>query len=180
MSKAPYIPGAEPVDDFPDRPSKSQRKREMHALQDMGVQLVDLSEERLARIEMPDNLREAVLEARRIKSHEGRRRQMQLVGKLMRYADPAPIQAALEAINGANREETARMHRLERLRDAFMEAESELTAIMIRYPHADSTHLRTLRRNALREREQNKPPRSYRELFRELRALEDGAGTEDA
>lgn len=180
MSKTPYIPGQSPDDaELPTRPSKSQKKRDSHALQDLGAELVALPADRLDKVPLPEALREAVREARRITSHEGRRRQLQLIGKLMRSADPDPIRSALEVFKGASREETARMHRLERLRDQFMENESALTEIMNTYPGADSQQLRTLRRNALRERELAKPPRSYRELFRQLRALEDCTGSRE-
>ena len=84
----------------PDRPSKSQKKRDSSRLQNLGEALVELSAERLAKIEMPDSLRLAVQEARRITKHEARRRQMQYIGKLMRSTDPLPIQAALDAVAG--------------------------------------------------------------------------------
>lgn len=153
-------------------PSKSQRKREMHALQDLGEQLVALSAERLARIPMPDALREAVREAQRLKSHEARRRQMQYIGRLMRSADPAPIQAALDALAGASRAETARQHRLERLRSRLLEDEAALGEIAAAHPGADLQRLRQLRRSALKEQELGKPPRSFREIFQVLRELE--------
>ncbi|MEY3200781.1 MAG: hypothetical protein RIR70_331 [Pseudomonadota bacterium] len=175
MRKTPYIPGAEQAEEPPERPSKSQKKRDMHALQDLGEELVALSPERLSKVPLPDNLRAAIEEAQRIKSHEGRRRQLQLVGKLMRSAEPEPIRALLDAFNGASKEETARLHRLERLREAFLADEAVLTEIMNTWPGADSQHLRTLRRNALREREKMKPPRSYREIFRLLRDLEEAS-----
>jgi len=174
MRKTPYIPGADVEDDSAERPSKSQKKRDSHALQALGEELVALSAERLAKVPLPESLSAAVKDAQRIKSHEGRRRQMQLIGKLMRSVEPEPIRAMLDAFNGASKAETARMHRLERLRDAFLADESALTEIMNTWPQADSQHLRTLRRNALREREQMKPPRSYREIFRALRELDEG------
>ena len=102
------------LEDEQERPSKSRRKRDMHELQDMGSALVDLSADRLARIDMPDALRNAVQEARRITSHEARRRQMQYIGRLMRDTDAAPIREALDAESGASAAENARLHRLER------------------------------------------------------------------
>ncbi|MBI4989646.1 MAG: DUF615 domain-containing protein [Rhodocyclales bacterium] len=159
-------------DGEPERPSKSQRKREMHALQDMGAALVELSAERLARIDMPDALRGALLEAQRLTRHEARRRQMQYIGRLMRDVDPAPIREALDAINGASAIETARQHRLERLRERLLEDEAVLTEIGTAHPGADITRLRQLRRGALHEREAGKPPKNFRELFRLLREIE--------
>ncbi|MBK6632077.1 MAG: DUF615 domain-containing protein [Betaproteobacteria bacterium] len=158
-------------DDLPGRPSKSQKKRDMHALQEMGAALVEVSAERLARIDMPDALREALREAQRLTRHEARRRQMQYIGRLMRDIDPAPIREALDAINGASAIETARQHRLEKLRERLLEDESVLTEIGAAHPGADLTRLKQLRRSALHEREAGRPPRSFRELFRLLREI---------
>ena len=158
-------------DDLPGRPSKSQKKRDMHALQEMGAALVEVSAERLARIDMPDALREALREAQRLTRHEARRRQMQYRGRLMRDIDPAPIREALDAINGASAIETARQHRLEKLRERLLEDESVLTEIGAAHPGADLTRLKQLRRSALHEREAGRPPRSFRELFRLLREI---------
>lgn len=155
-------------------PSKTRRKKDMQALQDLGAQLVALSAERLAKVPLPENLADAVREARRITSHEGLRRQLQYIGKLMRAVDPAPIHAALEALSGTSREEVARQHRIERLRLELLEDESVLHRIASTWPGADLQHLRVLRRNALKEKEQNKPPRAFRELFKVLRDLEAG------
>ena len=157
-----------------ERPSKSQRKRDMHALQGLGEALVELSAERLARIDMPDALRSALLETQRITSHGARRRQLQYVGRLMREVDVEPIREALAALNGASAAETARQHRLERLRERLLDDEATLTEIGNAFPGADLQRLRQLRRSALKEREQNKPPKSFRELFRVLRDLEEG------
>lgn len=155
-----------------ERPSKSQRKRDMLALQEMGEALVGLSPERLDRIVMPDELRGALREAQRLTRHEARRRQMQYIGRLMRDADPQPIRAALDAINGASAVETARQHRLEKLRERLLEDEAVLTEIGAAHPGVDITRLKQLRRGALHEREAGKPPRNYRELFRALRELD--------
>jgi ribosome-associated protein len=159
--------------DAPERPSKSQKKRDMHALQDMGTALVELSAERLARIEMPDALREALREAQRLTRHEARRRQMQYIGRLMRDVDPAPLREALDAVNSVSAIETARQHRLERLRERLLEDEAVLTEIGAAHPGADLARLRQLRRGALHEREAAKPPKNFRELFRLLREIDD-------
>ncbi len=156
-------------------PSKSQRKRESTALQDMGAELVALSPERLKKIEMPDNLREAIRDAQRITQHGAHRRQLQLVGKLMRSVDPEPLQAALDEINGISAAATIRQHRLEKLRERIMADDAVFAEIGRDFPGADIQQLRQLRRNALKEAEQNKPPRAFRELFRQLRQLVEGA-----
>ena len=156
-------------------PSKSQVKREMTALQELGAELASLSKERLAKIEMPDRLREALLEVQRITKHEARRRQMQYIGKVMRDVDAGPLRAAMDEINGVSEAANIRHHQLERLRARLMEDESAFSELARDYPGADVQHLRQLRRNALREAQQGKPPRSFRELFRELRELKDAS-----
>jgi ribosome-associated protein len=153
-------------------PSKSQLKREMTALQDLGAELVALSKERLAKIDMPERLRDALLDAQRFTKHEARRRQMQYIGKIMRDTDAAPLRAAMDEIKGNSEAATIRQHRLERLRTRLMDDEAVFSEVASDYPAADIQHLRQLRRNALREAQLGKPPRSYRELFRELRELE--------
>lgn len=163
----------EDTEDLDGRPSKSHRKREMHALQDIGEQLVALSPERLAKVPLPESLLDAVKECQRLTDrHEARRRQMQYIGKMMRGVDPAPIQAALDAFAGNSKEEVARQHRLERLRLELLEDEKVLHAIATQWPAADLQVLRVLRRNALKEKEQGKPPRAFRELFKVLRDLD--------
>lgn len=165
----------EDIDNSPDEysgPSKSQLKREMTALQDLGAELAALSKERLAKIEMPERLRDALLEAQRMTRYEARRRQMQYVGKIMRDVDAAPLRAAMDEINGVSKAATVRQHQLERLRTRLMEDETVFSEVAREFPGADIQHLRQLRRNALKEAQQGKPPRAYRELFRELRTLE--------
>ncbi|HEX8964754.1 MAG TPA: ribosome biogenesis factor YjgA [Rhodocyclaceae bacterium] len=159
--------------DSPEKPSKSQKKREMTALQELGAELVALGRDQLARIELPEDLRGAVRDAQRFTQHEAHRRQLQYIGRLMRDLDPAPIRAALDEIKGVSAAATARLHNLERLRARLMEDESALGDIARAHPGADLQHLRQLRRNALKEQEQAKPPRAYRELFRVLRELEE-------
>jgi ribosome-associated protein len=163
----------------PEPPSKSQIKREMQALQDLGEQLVALGKDSLAKVDLSDDLRSAVRDAQRFTKHEARRRQLQYIGRLMRNVDPAPIQAALDEINGVSAAATARQHALERLRTRLLEDEAVLGEIARGHPGADLQHLRQLRRNALKERADNKPPRAFRELFRILRELGPTAGVRE-
>ncbi|OIQ97742.1 hypothetical protein GALL_202120 [mine drainage metagenome] len=158
----------------PEPPSKSQKKRDMSALQDLGQALLELPAERLAKIDMPEALRIALADARRFTKHEARRRQLQYIGRLMRAIDPAPFQAAVDAAEGRSAVENARFHRLERLRSVLLDDEAAaLNEIAAAHPGADLQQLRQLRRNALKERELAKPPRAYREIFRVLRELEE-------
>ncbi|MDO8315826.1 MAG: ribosome biogenesis factor YjgA [Rugosibacter sp.] len=158
-------------------PSKSALKREMTALQKLGVALVSLSRDQLKKIDMPERLRDAIHDAQRFTQHEAHRRQLQYIGKVMRDIDSAPLQAALDEINGVSAGATLRLQKLERLRTQLMEDESVCSNIARDYPEADIQHLRQLRRNAIKEAQQSKPPRAYRELFRVLRDLDKtGAG----
>jgi len=129
---------------------------------------------------MSERLRDALLEAQRITKHEAKRRQMQYIGKIMRTVDATPLRAALDEINGVSKVATIRQHQLERLRTRLMEDEAVFSEVARDYPNADMQHLRQLRRNALKEAQLGKPPRSYRELFRELRALEGSSADETA
>ena len=158
-------------------PSKSELKRASKALQDLGAELVELGKERLAKVPIDEDLRDAVKDYQRFTAHEAKRRQLQYIGKLMRNVDPEPIRAALDAFKGVSAVETAKMHRLENLRTQLLEDEKVLHTIAETYPGADLQQLRVLRRNALKEKEQNKPPRAYRELFRVLREIDEGATT---
>ncbi len=165
-------PGHDEEEDFNEPPSKSSRKREMHALQDLGEQLVALSSDRLKKMSLPDALYEAVRAAQGFKM-EARRRQMQYVGKLMRKIDPAPIEAQLLVFSGKSAVEVAKMHRLEHLREQLLDDDKAIGAIVELWPQVDVQYLRTLRRNALKERETTKPPKAFREIFRVLRELQD-------
>jgi ribosome-associated protein len=152
--------------------SKTQRKKEMHELQALGAELVELPESQLAALQIGDGLREAVLAAKRIRSHEARRRQLQYIGRLMREVDPAPIRAQLDALAGHSAQEAARHRRLEALRERLLADDEALTAYVADHAGADLQALRTLIRNARREQKEGRPPRAYRELFRALKALE--------
>jgi ribosome-associated protein len=152
--------------------SKTRRKQEMHELQALGADLARLSEAQLAAIELPEELREALLEAKRITSHEAKRRQMQYVGRLMRGLDPEPIRVRLGEIEGNSARATARHRRLESWRERLLDDDAALTEFAAEHPGADLQALRTLIRNARKEAGEGKPPRAYRELFRVLKAIE--------
>lgn len=143
----------------------------MNELQDLGAELVALSVDQIKKIDLPDDLREAVRDCQRFTQHEAHRRQLQYIGKLMRGLDAAPIRAAIDDIKGISAAANARMHALERLRERFLADEKVIAEIAAAHPGADLQHLRQLRRNALKEQELGKPPRAFRELFRVLREL---------
>jgi ribosome-associated protein len=154
-----------------DPASKTRRKKDMLALQELGEQLVGLNEQQLETMQLPESLLDAVQEARRLTKHEARRRQMQYIGRLMRDIDAAPIRDRLEQWQGQGREHTAQLHALERWREELLAGDPALEHFLREYPGADSQKLRTLIRNARREQGATLPPRSYRELFRALREM---------
>lgn len=154
-------------------PSKTKKKQEMHALQKLGAALVDLSAAHLAQMTLPEDLAQAVYEARRFRSHEAKRRQVQLIGKLMRELDPEPIRAQLAAVEGGSAQERARHQRLEHWRARLMEDDGALTEFASEHRGADLQNLRALLRNARKEQEEGRPPRAYRELFRVIREAAD-------
>ncbi|MEI2418487.1 ribosome biogenesis factor YjgA [Orrella sp. JC864] len=172
-------PGSGFDDDFDDRPSKSQVKREMHALLDLGKTLVELPPERLRQLPLSERLYEAIREAQRITSHGGRRRQVHFVGKLMRDAPAEQIRRQLDEWSKGSREQTAHMHRLEALRERLLQDDEALTQLLNEHPQADSQHLRTLVRQGRKEAAANaalpegrEPQRKhYRALFQALKNL---------
>ena len=138
-----------------DRPSKSQVKREMHALLDLGKQLIALSPERLKQLPLAERLYEAIRMAQRTTSREGLRRQTHFVGKLMRDAPAEEIRAQLDVWENGSREETAAMHRLETLRDRLLDDDEALTRLLENNPQADVQHLRAVIRAARKEKQAN-------------------------
>jgi ribosome-associated protein len=152
--------------------SKSQVKREMHALQALGEELVNLSADQFARFALPSDLVAAIAEARRIRSHGARKRQLQYIGKLMRRVDAESIQEKLEALRGQSRRANAELHRIEQWRDRLIEeGDQALEALVNEYPQLDRQSLRQLQRNANKEKTANKPPQAARQIFRYLRDL---------
>jgi len=159
-------------DEQPDLPpSKTKIKQQMHDLQEIGAELVALGREQLAQLDLPENLRDAIDEMRRINKFGAQRRQMQYIGRLMRDVDPAPIVARLDAWKGRSQQHTAHLHQLERWRDRLLENDDALTELLADHPQADAQHLRALIRNAQKERLAEKPPKSYREIFQALKDI---------
>lgn len=158
-----------------ERPSKSQLKREMTALQKLGETLVEAPRDRVKKIPMPEDVLDAILECQQISSHEGRRRQLQYVGKKMRSLtedEVAAIQKVVDSWRGASKAETAALHAIERQRDRLIADDSALTELRTQHPELDIQQLRTLVRNARKEQAENKPPKAYREIFQILKSLQ--------
>lgn len=157
-----------------ERPSKSQLKREMTGLQKLGQELIDQARDRVKRVPMPEDVRDAILECQKIKDHEGRRRQLQFVGKKMRTLDEAEvalIQKTIDSWKGASKSETAVMHAMERRRDKLLANDTAVTELMAEHPEIDAQQLRTMIRNARKEQAESKPPKAYREIFQLLKEL---------
>jgi len=153
-------------------PSKTKIKQQMHDLQELGEELVALGKDQLAQLDLPDNLRDAIREMHRINKFGAQRRQLQYIGRLMRdIEDTAPIVARLNAWKGISQEHTAHLHLLERWRDRLLENDQALTELLAAHPETDVQRLRTLIRNAQKEKEAGKPPKNYREIFQVLREL---------
>lgn len=151
--------------------SKTKRKAEMDALQDLGVKLTELPNDRLAKLNLPERLLEAVKETKRITANGALRRQRQYLGSLMREVETAPIIDQIKRWEGKHTEENAHFHQLERLRTRLLEEADTLSKFLQDYPQADSQQIRTLIRNHHRELANNKPPKSSRELFKLIREI---------
>jgi ribosome-associated protein len=153
--------------------SKTKLKAEADAQQAIGKKLVDLPKEKLLKLNLPEALFDAVLEAKRITANGATRRQMQYLGRLMRDINSAPIVEQLQKWEGKHNEENVRFHVLERWR-ARLITDKDVNALpefLASFPHADIQQLRTLIRNAQREEAEQKPPKSSRELFKLIRQI---------
>jgi len=169
------------LDDVPDNDeeedeeiiwvSKSEIKRDAEELKRLGAELVDLGKNSLDKIPLDERLRTEVELAQRIKK-EGRRRQLQLIGKLLRSIDVEPIRVALDKLNNRHNQQVALFHKLEMLRDRLIEQGDEAMGDVIAlYPDADRQQLRSMIRNAQKEKAGSKQPKSARQIFQYLREL---------
>jgi len=163
-------------EDLTEYVSKTKLKAEAEAQQALGKRLTELPKDKLTKLDIPEALYEAVIESHRLTANGAKRRHLQYIGKLMRDVDAAPITEQLSRWDGTHQEENAQFHLLERWRDKLI-AESVLSesdtlqSVIEKYPLADIQQLRTLSRNAYREKEKNKPPKNSRALFKLLREL---------
>ncbi|APQ13793.1 hypothetical protein NS274_08950 [Pseudomonas oryzihabitans] len=154
--------------------SKTQVKRELHALQDLGERLAGLPAEQLDRLPLTDPLRKALAEAPKHKTHIARKRHVQYLGKLMRDQDLEAILALVDQMDSSTRQYNERFHALERWRDRLIaEGDAALEAFVALYPETDRQHLRGLVRHAQHEAAHNKPPAAARKVFKYIRALDE-------
>ncbi len=168
----PDDPEAEEAD---ARPSKTQRKNKSHELQTLGVALAALSDNALAAIDMPEPLRDAIELYRRTKTHEGRRRQMQYVGKLMHNADEAALREAVAAATLGTAQSALALHEAERWRAELIASDDAMTRWMAAHPDTDTQQLRSLVRAARRDATglvpEDRQPKSFRELFQFIKPM---------
>lgn len=158
----------------PEPPSKSQLKREMEALQQLGKQIIEMKPSQRAQLPLSDDMLAAVEEMGRITSHEARRRHMQYVGKVMRSEDVDAINAAFQRIEDQQNSRDVAFHQLEQWRDRLIEnGDAALDELLAKFPAIDIGQVRQLIRNARRERDAGKPPTNSRKLFKLLREQED-------
>ena len=179
-------------------PSRSEQRRAALEVLDLGAQLVALSDAQLAKLPIPESLLPHIRECKRITSHIAHKRQLQFLAKQMRREDDETLEAIRDALDEKGetaRREVAAMHRVEAWREKLIDGgDAALAELLDEHPQADRQHLRQLVRNAIEERNRNKPPRAFRELYQELRevllgdapdedagvdALEEGASDED-
>lgn len=151
--------------------SKSEIKRDAEELKRLGAEIVGLGKNALQKIPLDSDLLEAIELAQRIKM-EGRRRQLQLIGKMLRSRDVTPIRQALDKLKNRHNQQISLFHKLETLRDRLIsEGDSMLGEVLTRWPDADRQQLRSLIRQAKKEQESNKPGKSSRLIFQYLRKL---------
>ena len=154
--------------------SKSQRNRESTALQGLGKELFELSRDQLKKMDLPEKLLDALLECKRLTSHEGIRRQMQYIGKVMRDVEVEPIDQQLAVIRGESNLAKAQFHALENWRARLVADDAALPEWLAAHPETDVQQFRQLIRNARKEAAEAKPPKSSRALFKILRELSEG------
>lgn len=154
--------------------SKSQIKRELHGLQELGERLTTLKPELLDRLPLSDPLRKAIDDAPKHKAHIARKRHVQYIGKLMRDQDIDAILALVDQVDASSRQYNERFHALERWRDRLIGSGDEaLDAFVSEYPETDRQHLRSLIRHAQHEAAHNKPPAASRKVFKYIRELDE-------
>jgi ribosome-associated protein len=184
-------PSRDPVNDLPsdaddryDRPSKTAQKKAMHELQALGEALMTLPDARIDAIGLPESLRDAVRSAQRTKTFEGKRRQVQYLGKLMRRADVEPIRDAVAAFQLGHAKDALALHEAERWRAELIAGDDALARWTAAHPGGDLQQLRNLVRSARKDAETARESagtaarqgRAYRELFQLLRAALNARG----
>jgi ribosome-associated protein len=160
------------------RPSKTQRKKTSHDLQDLGEALVAMPDDRLVDLPMDESLLDAIRVHRRTKTHEARRRQMQYIGKLMRRNDPEPLREAVAAMQLGHAKDALALHEAERWRAELIASDDALTTWTPQFPQSDLQQLRSLIRAARKDASvspEQRSGRAFRELFQFIRKQQNAA-----
>lgn len=165
---------SEKNDDFSEEKSKTQVKRELHALQDLGERLTTLKPDLLSKLPLTEPLQKALADAPKHKAHIARKRHLQYIGKLMRDVDIEAITALIDQLDASTRQYNERFHGLERWRDRLLSGDDAiLEAFVCEYPLTDRQQMRSLIRHAQHEAAHNKPPAAARKVFKYIRELDE-------
>jgi ribosome-associated protein len=151
---------------IPEGPSKTQLKKDMHALQLLGEELTTLSNDQLDQLDLPESLRDALDELRRVGKHEATRRHMQFIGKLMRDVDPEPIRAQIDRWEMGTRANKAAFKASERWRDRLIAEPAALAQFVTEQPSVDGAALDVLLKRARLQATRGEPPAASRQIFR--------------
>jgi len=162
-------------------PSRNELKKQMHDLQELGEAVAALPADRLDKLKIDERLRDAIAELRRTRSFEGRRRQLQYIGKLMKSEDPEPLREAVASFRVGSATDTLALHQAEYWRDQLLSADDALANWITQYPATDIQQLRSLVRSARKEKLEpgERHGRAYRDLFRLVKEQMQGAGADD-
>jgi ribosome-associated protein len=173
--------------DKPDHdygPTRTQQRKDALAVLALANQLMELPPSKLARLDLPEDVQREIANTRRITAHGARKRQMAFLAKVMRRHEDNVfdgIRAALGENRDLQRQETAAMHRLEATRDRLLaDPDNAMSDVIAQFPNVDRQHLRSLVRQAKIEKDGNKPPRAYREIYQLLKDLAKGSKTDEA
>jgi ribosome-associated protein len=164
-------------------PTRTQQRRDALAVLALANQLIELPQSKLAKLELPEDVLREIANTRRITAHIARKRQLQFLAKVMRRHETAVfdgVRAALGENRERQRQETAAMHRMEAMRERLLDdTDTALGELIAQYPNVDRQHLRSLVRQAKIEKDGNKPPRAYREIYQLLKELASGGGNDE-
>jgi ribosome-associated protein len=162
-------------------PSRNELKQQMKDLQELGEAVAALPVDRLDKLKIDDRLRDAIDELRRTRSFEGKRRQVQYIGKLMKFENPEPLREAVASFRVGSASDTLALHQAEFWRDPLLAGDDALQKWVEQYPATDIQQLRSLVRSARKEKLEpgERHGRAYRDLFRLVKEQMQGAGADD-
>lgn len=160
-----------PHENLEEKSSKTKQKKAMLALQKLGEDLVELTDKQLIELNLPEQLYDAIIEARRINKFGAKQRQLQYIGKIMRRIDVTPIREKINAWKKTTLKHIAHQHKAEHWRAQLLADPNAVTSFAAKFPTADIKHIRLLIRNTLKERETDNPAKSYRLLFQVVQKI---------